>query len=154
MAGKTVILALAYGKGKQINQPLKEAVEKLVSLEKCSVYTQQDLRLILRLEPGTSVVVANQLDKHISSLAIIEQFAQMARMNSWKNVILVAAKQHSWRCARDLKKILPTVCIKELSVETPYRPDNQSWVTSPIRWWSRELIIRLLPWVLYKKLCR
>lgn len=149
---KTVILVLAYGVGGAINQPLKREVEHLAN-KGYPVYTQHDLGVILELKLGVSLLMAHQPGDHISSLAIIEQFAQAAKVNNWKVVKLVAARQHLWRCARDLEKILPEVDIDKIPVETAYLPDIQPWVTSPLRWWTRESIIRILPWRLYKRLC-
>lgn len=149
---ETVILALAFGVGQTINYPLKRQVERLAN-KGYPVYTQHDLGVILELKLGVSLLMAHQPGDHISSLAIIEQFAQAAKVNNWKVVKLVAARQHLWRCARDLEKILPEVDIDKIPVEVDYLPDIQSWVTSPLRWWMRELIIRLLPWRLYKKMC-
>lgn len=150
---ETVILALAFGVGQAINYPLKREVEQLANLKGYPVYTQQDLGVMLDLRPGVNLMMAHQPGDHISSLAIIEQFAQAAKVNGWKTVKLVAASQHIWRCARDLEKILPEVYVDKISVETAYLPDIQPWVTSPLRWWRRELIIRLLPGRLYKKMC-
>ena len=150
---ETVILALAFGVGQQINYPLKREVEQLANLKGYPVYTQHDLGVMLDLRPGVNLMMAHQPGDHISSLAIIEQFAQAAKVHGWKAVKLVAARQHLWRCARDLEKILPEVDIDKIPVETAYLPDIQPWVTSPLRWWTRESIIRILPWRLYKRLC-
>jgi hypothetical protein len=149
---ETVILALAFGVGQTINYPLKRQVERLAN-KGYPVYTQHDLGVILEIKLGVSLLMAHQPGDHISSLAIIEQFAQAAKVNNWKVVKLVAARQHLWRCARDLEKILPEVDIDKIPVETAYLPDIQPWVTSPLRWWTRESIIRILPWRLYKRLC-
>lgn len=152
MAG-TAILALAFGVGQQINYPLKREVEQLANLKGYPVYTQHDLGVILDLRPGVTLMMTHQPGEHISSLAIIEQFAQAAKVNGWKAVKLVAARQHLWRCARDLREALPEVYVDRIPVETAYLPDIQPWVTSPLRWWTRESIIRILPWRLYKRLC-
>jgi hypothetical protein len=154
MTGTTVILALAFGSGQLINYPLKREVEKLSNLKGYPVYTQHDLGVILELNSGISLLMAHQDGDHISSLAIIKQFAQVAKMNHWNSVKLIVAKQHLWRCSRDLKKVLSSVYVQEIGVEMAYLQDLQPWVTSPLRWWTRELIIRVLPWSLYKRLCR
>lgn len=150
---ETVILAMAFGVGQQINYPLKREVEQLANLKGYPVYTQHDLAVSLKLNSGIVLFMACQAGDYLSSLAIIEQFAQAAKVHGWKAVKLVAASQHLWRCARDLEKILPEVYVDKISVETAYLPDIQPWVTSPLRWWMRELIIRMLPWRLYKRLC-
>ena len=150
---ETVILALAFGVGQQINHPLKMKVEQLANIKNLPVYTQQDLAVSLKLNSGIVLFIACQAGDYLSSLAIIEQFAQAAKVRGWKAVKLVAASQHLWRCARDLKKVLPEIYIDKIPVEVDYLPDIQPWVTSPLRWWMRELIIRLLPWRLYKKMC-
>lgn len=148
---KTVILALAYGVGGAINQPLKREVERLEKHLSCEVFTQHDLLAILNIN---NIKVAIQTTTHISSLAVIQQFIDWLKINDYREVYLVAAKQHICRCHRDLKKLAPSgVNITLRPISVPYIPDVQPWVTSPLRWWKRELIIRLLPWSLYKRLC-
>lgn len=150
---KAVILALAFGQGWTINLPLKWQVEKMVAQTQGSeIYTQHDLGVILNM-PVQILGIAQQRGKYMSTLAVIEQFAQMAKMLGYSHVKLIAAKQHMWRCYRDLKKVLPTVAIERVPVEVPYTPDTQTWVSSPLRWWFREIILRLLPWKIYKLLC-
>ena len=109
---ETVVLALAFGVSQKINYPLKREVENLVNVKSYPVYTQHDLGSILELKSGTPLIIARQSNDHVSTLALVEQFAQAAKINKWEVVKLVAARQHIWRCGRDLKKILPEICFR------------------------------------------
>jgi len=131
MPESPVILALAFGVGRIINFSLKRKVEALaLALGDCPVFTQDDLGSILSLKS----VRAKQPGAHISSLAIIEQFARVAKMNGWNCVHLVAAKQHTRRCARDLRRIMPQAKVVLTPVRTPYCHDRWWWVRSPLVW--------------------
>ena len=147
-----VVLAVAFGAGKSINQPIKKEVEKMVSLKGYDVFTQLDLAEILELKAG-HLFLANQYGDHISTLALIKQFVFMAKVYDWKSVRLVAARQHIWRCARDLRHLAPEMHVQLYPVTVEYGPDTQLWVRSSIGWWAREIVIRLLPWPIYKKIC-
>ena len=103
-----VVLATAFGAGKAINQPIKKQVEEMVALKGYDVFTQPDLAGILELKAG-HLFVANQYGNHISTLAFMQQFVLMAKMQGWTSVRLVAAKQHIWRCARDLRHLAPEI---------------------------------------------
>ena len=147
-----VVLAMAFGTGKAINQPIKKQVEEMVALKGYDVFTQPDLAEILELKAG-HLFLANQYGNHMSTLALIKQFVFMAKVYDWKSVRLIAARQHIWRCARDLRHLAPEMHVQLYPVTVEYGPDTQLWVRSSIGWWAREIVIRLLPWPIYKKIC-
>ncbi|HRT11022.1 MAG TPA: hypothetical protein P5194_00570 [Patescibacteria group bacterium] len=143
---------MAFGTGKAINQPIKKQVEEMVALKGYDVFTQPDLAEILELKAG-HLFLANQYGNHMSTLALIKQFVFMAKVYDWKSVRLIAARQHIWRCARDLRHLAPEMHVQLYPVTVEYGPDTQLWVRSSIGWWAREIVIRLLPWPIYKKIC-
>ena len=147
-----VVLAMAFGTGKAINQPIKKQVEEMVALKGYDVFTQLDLAEILELKAG-HLFLANQYGDHISTLALIKQFVFMAKVYDWKSVRLVAARQHIWRCARDLRHLAPEMHVQLYPVTVEYGPDTQLWVRSSVGWWAREIVIRSMPWPIYKKIC-
>jgi len=147
-----VVLAMAFGAGKHNNQPIKSKVEEMVNGKGYDIFTQLDLGVLLDLKAGR-LFLANQYGDHISTLALIKQFVFMARVYGWEDVKLIAAKQHIWRVARDLRRLAPDTCIQLYPVAVEYGPDIQLRVRSPFLWWAREVTIRLIPWPLYKKIC-
>jgi len=146
-----VVLATAFGTGRYNNWPIKLAVEEMVNRKGYDVFTQPDLGALLELKAG-HLFLANQYGNHISTLALIKQFVFMAKVYDWKSVRLVAAKQHIWRCARDLRHLAPEIHVQLYPVTVEYGPDTQLWVRSSFLWWARETVIRLLPWPIYKKI--
>ena len=147
-----VVLAMAFGAGKYNNQPIKSKVEGMVNGKGYDIFTQLDLGVLLDLKAGR-LFLANQYGDHISTLALIKQFVFMARVYGWEDVKLIAAKQHIWRVARDLRRLAPDTCIQLYPVAVEYGPDIQLRVRSPFLWWVREMAIRLIPWPLYEKIC-
>ena len=70
-------------------------------------------------------------------------------------MIVVAAPMHIRRVARDLKKVgfevVETVSPKLKGEDSWYEKGSSlPWTRSWWRWWSREIILRLLPWSAYK----
>ena len=148
-----VVLAMAFGTGEHSNQPIKSKVEEMVNGKGYDIFTQLDLGVLLDLKAGR-LFLANQYGDHISTLALIKQFVFMARVYGWQSVRLIAAKQHIWRVARDLRRLAPDMCIQLYPVAVEYGPDIQLRVRSPFLWWAREMTIRLIPWPVYKKICQ
>ncbi|HQI94906.1 MAG TPA: hypothetical protein PLA38_02100, partial [bacterium] len=136
-----VVLAMAFGTGKAINQPIKKQVEEMVALKGYDVFTQPDLAEILELKAG-HLFLANQYGNHMSTLALIKQFVFMAKVYDWKSVRLIAARQHIWRCARDLRHLAPEMHVQLYPLTVEYCPDTQPWVRSSFLWWAREIVIR------------
>ena len=152
--GKTVIFLFAFGDSKESNDKLVEEL-KMFSPQ-VPIFSQESVALTLRKKyPNRTIFIANQERQHISSCALIDQFLQYASEQDWDKVIIIAAKQHIWRCRRDLAQtgFAASSSIKDNMhpVKTGYQAhDPQSFVRNHFRWWLREIIIRLLPYKIYK----
>jgi hypothetical protein len=125
------------------------------------IFTQKDVAVHLRdKDDNVNVFVADQENEHISTLALVKIFEREAKFYKWKNILLVAAPPHIWRCRRDLEKFGFEVgtFLKDILEGFSRKPkwynksDPQFWVRNPIIWWSREIILRLMPFWLYRKL--
>ena len=72
-----------------------------------------------------------------------------------RTAIVVAVPMHLKRCSRDLKrngfKVVKTVSPKLTSSNNWYEKESLlPWTRSWWMWWPREIILRLLPWSVYK----
>ena len=76
----------------------------------------------------------------------------------WPKVAhVLAAPMHIKRCVRDLKrigfeKVKPFSFFDGRGIRWYDKKSSLPWTRSWLRWWHRELKLRLLPWFLYKKL--
>ena len=148
-----VVIIFAYGEGQRMNKQLIGEMAKLDPFPK-QMFMQETIGdLIWKDGPfdERTDFIASQKSDHISSLAIVAQFAAIAARRGWKKVFVIAARQHYWRCERDLKKV--GFKVSGIRGEVGYdKTDSQFWVRNPFVWWVRETMLRLLPFALYKKI--
>jgi hypothetical protein len=127
------------------------------------IFTQKDVAVHLRdRDDNVNVFVADQENEHISTLALVKIFEREAKFYKWKNILLVAAPPHIRRCRRDLEKFGFNVLTIENYIDLEEKnqkkikwynkTDPQFWARNPIIWWSREIILRIMPYWLYRKL--
>jgi len=153
-----VVVVFAYGESERLNRPLVDALigsDELLGLISTSpiVFTQKTIYNFLRgwKTDFREIHIAKQASQHISSYAIVSQFTELAKQKNWQRVRIIAAKQHFWRCQRDLKKSGFVVVGSRIIVG--YNPsDSQFWVRNAFVWWIWEALLRLLPFALYKKI--
>jgi len=83
------------------------------------------------------------------------EICECCKFSKKVKVIVVAAPMHLKRCVRDLKKsgfeVMKMVSPK-LESSWYEKSSLLPWTRSWWRWWSREIILRLLPWGVYKRL--
>jgi hypothetical protein len=122
-------------------------------------YTQKDIseKIPNKFQSYLTYITAKQPEgEYITSLGIIEQFKAEAERRGWKRILVIAVPQHAWRCVRDCRKMCPEIFFERAYLKkerkTWYnRKDPQFWIWSPFIWWFREIILRMLPFPLYKK---
>lgn len=96
---------------------------------------------------------------HMSTLLVVCALDDVIWGRGWRKILVLAAPQHMGRCVRDLRRGLAH---PEVAIIVPYRwklpwrwydQCSREWhVRGPIRWWFREMILRLSPWVLYRQI--
>ncbi|MDP3935127.1 MAG: hypothetical protein Q8Q46_02855 [Candidatus Giovannonibacteria bacterium] len=82
------------------------------------------------------------------------RFVLEAKKNNWKNILVVAEPHHAKRCVRDLKKLGFNAEADDyfrIHGESLCDLDSEQWWTRHlILLLPREIILRLLPWQIYK----
>lgn len=93
-----------------------------------------------------------------NTLKLINEFAELAKKNNWKKVLVIAAPMHAKRCVKDLRK-MGFNAYEDKYLRKQYNfssiwwynhNSTQTWTRSGLYWWSREIILRLLPWKIYE----
>jgi len=88
---------------------------------------------------------------------------QLSVQNGYNEIWIVAAKPHLWRCIRDLNEAIReyNTNIKIKICEEIYKYSANEWfckdskqtrTRSQFNWWIREVIIKLIPFSIYKKI--
>lgn len=157
-----VVVAFAFGAflAKDIFQSpnywMAEQAKTLALRYEIPIVTQGDVALFLEDDKKIKVFNAQKdIKKYISSLKIAEEAKKMAVEHGWKKVAVIATPQHHRRCMRDLKKV--GFSCRYFWNMTPAwgwysSKSTQRWTRSPWLWWPREILLRLIPWWLYKKI--
>jgi len=127
---------------------------KAVELE-AHVFTQNDV-----CPAGLVVTRATQRGDEgpPPTLRIAREAMQWVEERGIQNILVVAAKPHLRRCLRDLRKAareagvtLTIRSVEGLEKHRWYDPTStQKRVRSRLNWWPRELILRAMPFSLYK----
>ena len=123
------------------------------------VYTQLDIRV----EKGVPVEYTEEEPGNPPpTLRIARGAVQWAKQHRLTELWVVAAKPHLWRVLRDVQQSVQEdgalievhVCeeIKQYSKDSWFWPySTQKRTRSWKNWWPRELILRLMPFFIYKR---
>ena len=155
-----VIVAFGFSKKGAANRAIARAAIASVAFYGVPVFTQDDVLHEMELRV-VRVQSANEERGYLSTLGICKQFKYFADRN-WNHakIRVIAAPMHQWWCERDLKRLgfeifePPTKTrVTEPQIGGWYNPsDPQIWVRNRWIWWSRELILRALPWFIYQRI--
>ena len=154
---KKGIVAFAFGRDYNLNSNLQIAqIASDTALEQnIPVYTQPDV--LLREGVEAEYISCQADEKQPSTLEMARQAIFWAKNQKINNLLVVAAKPHMKRCVRDLTHSAKKIGIK-IKIEQPkipplqwfYTESKQKHTRSFWQWWSREIILRLLPFHIYK----
>ena len=164
---KAGIVAFAFGVPANIrsnNLIAQIAANKALSL-KAPVFTHLDIQFsksdygVIDVER----IKEEEPDYPPSTLQIARAAVDWARQRGIRELWIVAAVPHVWRCERDLKyavsgvnaSIKIQVCgeIKRHKDDLWFDPKSfQPRTRSSSKWWRREIILRILPMFLYERL--
>lgn len=152
-----VVVAFAFSKEGKANWDIGCHAEYVAKKHEIPLFTQKDVSK--HLKPSSVVIFnAEEKEKYLSTLGIVNAFKKMAETKNWRTVFVVAAPCHIERCCRDLKRVgFHIVTSDYFKVAYIFSfwynsKDSQIWVRNPIIWWFREIILRLMPWKLYSKI--
>lgn len=151
-----VILAFGFSREGEANQHIAISAKVCLRKYEIPIFTQNDVAQ--HLSDVRPIIVVEEGKRYLSTLGIVLAFITLAQKRGWKRVFVVAAPPHIWRCVRDLQKMGFEVFDDRFYFQTAYqksfwynRKDSQPWVRGPLRWWLREIILRVLPWKVYFK---
>lgn len=151
-----VILAFAFGTSDLVNWQIAQQVDLLAKEYSVPVIAQEEVAT--RMYVKAEVVIAPSQEVCLSTLHICRQFESGANQRHWNKVLVVAAPPHQKRCVRDLGMLgfgaqTETGALTEWFTYWQWwydKTSHQRWTRGPLRWWLREIPLRLLPWWLYK----
>jgi hypothetical protein len=155
------IVAFAFGVPSTIfsNEEIAAMADvKSTEFGNAPIFSQKDVQFSddLYVERITS----EDPDNPPPTLRIARDAIQWAKKRGINTIIVVAANPHLWRALRDTKR---AVCEKNLRISVypcRWRRSNSFWFCHEStqkrtrtwwNWWSREIIVRLMPFWLYKR---
>lgn len=114
-----------------------------------AIFTTGDLSNFFFCYSGV-LIAEEKENERLSTLGFVRQFAELAKEKKWNRILIVAAPPHLYRATRDMRKVLG----KEIQIEGVKPSLKCRWFKNrrkAIRWWCREMILRLMPFKLYQK---
>ncbi len=158
---KIGIVAFAFGAPSAIAS--NEQIAKIASQEaknnEADIYTQSDI--IIKHHVNTEIeYTTEEAGNPPPTLRIARGAIQWSQKKGLLKIIVVAAKPHLWRAIRDLREaakekgiqldIIPSALIKPTTVwfcQNSLQPRTRSkWL-----WWRREVLLKIMPFFIYKK---
>jgi len=142
-------VVFAFGEYEGTNAYLILKLRNLL-LEGIPTLTQKSLYDNVHPNSQRNCWVVDQKTKLISTYEIVKELVRITKRNNCRHILVVASKHHIWRCCRDLRRH-GFIC-KPIPIKANYHKlDELWWVRNPFAWWSRELILRFLPFPIYKR---
>lgn len=164
MPEKVGIIAFAFGQpwGIPANYEIAQVTKGLSEMYSAPIYTQKDILFNILPE---DVEYIKEDDNPPPTLRIARGAVQWAKRRGITILLIVAAEPHRWRAIRDVR-----AAISERGLGITYF-SHRGWreemkdlwfssISSQKRtrswwnWWSREIIVRLMPFWLYKIIAR
>jgi len=167
VAEKIGIIAFAFGVPSSI--PSNRTITHIAGLESyygfcVPVYTQRDIQICQdKFGVGRIEYTKEKPGNPPPILRIARGAIQWAKERELSSLVIVAAAPHLWRALRDTKyavreaglqiKVLPSELIQKHSKNFWFCSEStQKRTTSWWQWWSREIIVKLMPFWLYKRI--
>lgn len=149
-----LIVAFGFAGENLANNAVADRASELAEFyEDDIVFTEESIHARLGDLP-TGILFARAEDKPLSTLRVIKVMkgSEYIRKNDCTHVFLIAPPHREWRCARDLRKMG-----FEVLTDVYFRKHNPRWWADKYPmpralWWTRELILRVLPWPIYSRI--
>ncbi len=159
---KNIIIAFAFGVPANILSNINIATIASNKAKKLGspIYTQIDIQINSDVEVK---YIEEKPDNLPTTLRMARGVVQLSVQNGYNEIWIVAAKPHLWRCIRDLNEAIReyNTNIKIKICEEIYKYSANEWfckdskqtrTRSQFNWWIREVIIKLIPFSIYKKI--
>ena len=159
---KEGIIVFAFGQPSTIssNLQLAHSAMHMTNTEIKNIFTQRDI-VTISYSIRIKIEYVEEHEKPPSTLFIAEKSLEWAKKLGLKKVYVVAASPHEWRCLRDVKKVYSGTKIRVVLHKMPQkrsfwynRDSTQARTRSWLLWWPREILLRLLPFFIYKRVAR
>lgn len=159
---KTIcIITFAFGVPNTIrsNRRIAQIASKKARELDAPVFTQLDIRI----EPGIRVIHTDEMTGHPPpTLRIARDAVQWAKEQGFKELLIIAAQPHLWRALRDVREAIREIgggisiyaCqeIKQYHEDSWYCLNSTQLRTRSRKGWqSREYVLKLLPFFIYKR---
>ncbi len=159
---KTAVVAFGFGAPETIlsNKRIAFIASQKARELNAPVYTQLDIRVLPRVKVEYT---EEKPGNPPPTLRLARGAVQWAKQRGFSKIYIVAAKPHLWRALRDIKKAVREagekievhVCreIEQYHEDSWFCPDSiQQRTRSQKDWQGRELILKLMPFFIYKHL--
>ena len=161
-ADKKVVVAFAFGEPAtiEVNRRIADWAIDASRGGLDPIVTQRDICDVLERCSGGLYLVGNDHKGPPPTLRIARKAAEVAKEVGATRMLICCAEPHAVRCFRDVEAALDEVGSKAVVKIAFYDGDyvREDWYTadstqprvrSAWSWWSREIVLRLLPFRLY-----
>lgn len=151
MVNPDVVVLFPFGENDDL---LEYAAVKFSDPHITSIFTTSNFATFFRpiTAPSSLFIAEEKEGKYLSTLGFAFQFAELREKKGWKNIVVVAAPPHLKRALRDIRKAVGKN--QSLSIIGVKPAVKCSWFKSrskALKWWLREIILRIMPFRLYQK---
>ena len=158
---ENLVIAFAFGVPSTLpsNKAIAAIANVVATTCECQIFTQSDAGL----DSPNVILAIEEEGAPPPTLRIAREAAVHILQHDVGTIWIVAARPHLWRCIRDTKAALQALNQSSVQIKVPWKllneynmrtwlclESNQPRTRSWWNWWSREVILMLIPFWLYQ----